>query len=79
MIVYIVGFRTERGAAAYAQTVSATAAKAPEQVIARRVGKRVYTAVAAEGPSANATPQPLVELIEAAEGAKVKPVPLSPR
>ena len=79
MIVYIEGFRNGAGAAAYARTVSATARDAPGQVVARRVGRRVYTAVAAEAPGARASPDPLLELIRTAEGRRAKPVRLSPR
>jgi hypothetical protein len=79
MIVYIVGFRREGDVASYARSVAETARATPRQVVARRVRKHVYSAVAAEGPDAQATPGPLLELIRDAEGLRARPVRLSPR
>lgn len=79
MIVYIVGFRSVKDAAAYAQQVAETARGSPKHVVARRVGARVYSAVAAESPDATAAPAQVLELIRAAEGAKARPIRLSPR
>jgi hypothetical protein len=79
MIVYIVGFRRSSDAAAYARSVAETARKAPRHVVARRVRTNVYSAVAAEGPDAEATPGPLLELIRDAEGRRARPVRLGPR
>lgn len=79
MIVYIVRFRTAREAATQAREVAATARRNPRQVVARRVGRTVYSAVAAESPEATADPAPLAELIETAEGRRAKAVRISPR
>jgi hypothetical protein len=79
MIVFIVGFPTLKEADGYARRTTAIASRTPGQVVARRVGARIYTAVAAEEPTARAEPGPLLELITAVEGAKAKPVRLSPR
>jgi hypothetical protein len=79
MIVYIAGFGSASAAADYARVVAATARKTPKQVIARRVGKNVYSAVAAESPTAIAAPGPLSELIAAAEGKRSRVIRVSPR
>jgi hypothetical protein len=79
MIVYIVDFETSRAAAAYAKEVAKTARRTPKQVVARRAGNTVYSAVAAESPTATATPGPLLELIRDAEGRRARPVRLGPR
>jgi hypothetical protein len=79
MIVYIVRFRTAREAAVQARGVAATARKNPRQVVARRVGRTVYSAVAAESPEATADPAPLAELIKTAEGRRAKAIRISPR
>ena len=79
MIIYIVGFDSASAAADYARAVAATARRTPKQVVARRVGKNVYSAVAAESPTATAAPGPLTELIRAAEGKRSRVIRVSPR
>jgi hypothetical protein len=79
MIVYIVGFRTAPQATAYGQAVTQTARAAPKQVVARRVGKNVYSGVVAERPDAVAPVAPLLEAVRAAEGKKARLIRLSPR
>jgi hypothetical protein len=79
MIVYIVDFESARAAATYAAQVARTARKAPKHVVARRAGNTVYSAVAAESPTATAVPGPVLELIRDAEGRRARPVRLSPQ